>query len=288
MKKLIPVISLGMVMSVQANPDVASREYKLMLQSQQFTYGAEASNVSSFLQQAEAAIESAISRDVIGSEYLAKVRDVKFFDTPGSCELDRLGYAFRERVENGESEVTLKFRSPDRYIADFEDLSASGSQAETKLEEDIGISPDSGFKVIYGHSTTIPNTRNINEMKDINSLFPGFDQEYGFNNSLDLAVVGDLNIHERVYKGRVIDLGQFDAEISVTLWYKGAPTGTEHPLVAEVSFKYEDSSADYTQKVVSRAKLAFEALQELGTWTDPESKTKTRFVYEYAADFCGN
>ncbi len=257
-----------------------------MLKTSEFAYNTEAADVDAFLDDAELAIEAAISRNVSGSESLTKVRDVMFYDTDGSCQLRELGYSFRERIDNGDSEVTLKFRSPDRYIADFEDLSASSGQAETKLEADVGISSTETFKVVYGHSTKAPNTRTINNMEDINVSFPGFDSDYGFSNSTALDLVGNLTVREHVYKGVMIDLGQHDAEISVTLWYNGAPSGSQVPLVVEVSFKYEDSSADYTKAVVNRARDAFFALQSLSAWTDPASKTKTAFVYDYDSSFC--
>jgi hypothetical protein len=285
-KKIIfPFLMLGSL-PVMANPDVTSREYKLMLDPDGFAYNTEYSDVATFLSAAETAVENAISRNVTGSHYLAKTRDVMLYDTDGSCQLKSNGYSFRERIENGDSEVTLKFRSPDRYISDFEDLSASSGAAETKLEADIGASSTTSFKVVYGHSTTVPNTRNINEMEDINDQFPGFDNDYGFSNSTALDLVGNLSIREHVYKGLEIDLGQFDAKISVTLWYNGVPSGAQVPVVAEVSFKYEDSSADYTQAVVRRAEAAFYALQGLTSWVDPNSKTKTQFVYEYNSGFC--
>lgn len=269
-----------------ANPDVSSREYKLILDAANFQYNSEATTVASFINDVDATIESAINRDVTGTASLSKIRDVRFFDVDGDCTLKHLGYSFRERVENGNSEVTLKFRSADRYIADFENLSATHSQAEEKLEADIGINSISSFAVVYGHSTKAPNTRTINQMDDINDQFPGFDNDYGLSNNTPLSLVGNLSIRERVYKGVIIDLGSIDAEISVTLWYNGIPSGSATPLVAEVSFKYEDSSADYTKKVVNRAKVAFDALQSLNAWTDPASKTKTRFVYDYDASFC--
>ena len=271
---------------VLANPDVISREYKLMLDNQRFDYASELSQVSSLLADAETAVEAAISRSVSGTPSLAHARTVRFFDSTPDCDLRRLGYSFRERVENGQSEVTLKFRGPDRYIADFEDVSSSTSGAETKLESDVGATSGIPFKVVYSHSTKAPNTRTINEVKDINVTYPGFETDYALADNLPLSAVGYLTIGERVYKGVFIDLGQFDAEFSVTLWYQGTPSGPQVPLVAELSFKYADSSADYTRKVVNRAKTAFEALQGLSNWTAPDSQTKTAFVYAYSANFC--
>ncbi|ARU59527.1 hypothetical protein OLMES_5547 [Oleiphilus messinensis] len=113
-----------------------------------------------------------------------------------------------------------------------------------------------------------------------------FEDHYGFSDSTSLTQVGNLTIEERVYKGTTIDLGSFDADVSLTLWYNGTPSGSQTPVVAEISFKYEDSNASYSRKVVNRAKTAFEAIQNLTTWTDPNSKTKTRFVYDYDTNFC--
>lgn len=287
MKTLLSTTAIVLLANTAyANPDVTSREYKLMLDASVFQYSTEASDVNAFLDDAETAIEAAISRNVSGSESLTKVRDVTFFDTDGDCDLRNRGYSFRERVESGNSEVTLKFRSPDRYISDFEDLSATSGQAEEKLESDIGATSSSDFSVVYGHSTKAPNTRTINRMDDINDQFPGFNTDYGLNDLLVLDPVGNVTVREHVYEGRTIDLGSIDADIDVTLWYDSVPSGTQVPVVVEVSFKYADASADYTKKVVNRAKLAFEALRTLTSWTDPNSKTKTAWVYDSDPTFC--
>jgi hypothetical protein len=283
------ILTLGVLLSTNtafANPDVISREYKLMLQTSNFNYGNEFSQVDSLMLAAESAIEQAISRDVNGSLYLDHDRTVQFFDTSGSCTLKSLGYSFRERIENNDSEITLKFRSPDRYIADFEDLSADSGQAETKLESDVGRSSEQAVKIVYSHSTTAPNTRNLNNMEDINVSFPGFEDGYNLSDTLTLSSVSGLNIKEHVYKGWIIDLGSFDADIAVTLWYPTNATSTTAPWVAELSFKYKDNAADYSRKVVNRALASFLALEDLTTWVDTLSQTKTQFVYNHQSSFC--
>lgn len=195
-------------------------------------------------------------------------------------------YIFRDRIESGQSEVTLKFRSADPYIADFENLSASSNQAETKLEADIGAKVDNALSIVYGNSTTAPNTRTINNVEDINVHFPGFDTDYGIADSTALSLVSNLSIHERVYDGGVIDLGSIDADVSITFWYSSVPTPSQKPVAVEVSFKYEDSSADYTKAVVNRAKQSFDAMQTLSSWNSTSSVTKTQYVYSYNPSFC--
>lgn len=280
------VSALLLPMAALANPDVTSREYKLLLNPANFTSATEAAKVNDYFTSFTSAVESAIARDVSGSLTLDKTRTVKFYDSPGTCLLDSLGYIFRERITSGQSEVTLKFRSWDPYISDFEDLSGSSSQAETKLEADIGSKAGIPYAIVYGHSTTEPNTRNLNEFEDINVHFPGFDSNYGMPDSTSLALVGNLSIHERVYNGGVIDLGSIDAEVSMTLWYTSAPSGSTEPAIVEVSFKYEDISADYTKAVVNRAEQAFAAMKELTSWNSTSSTTKTQWVYGYNPNFC--
>ncbi|MDQ6954246.1 MAG: hypothetical protein Q9M20_02250 [Mariprofundaceae bacterium] len=280
---LVCVLTSGLA---SANPDVTSREYKLMLKTSQFNYLSESSNVDALMQSAKLAIQTAIQRNVTGTPILVKNRDIHFFDTLSSCTLKSLGYSFRERIENGLSEVTLKYRSPDRYISDFENLSASTSSAKTKLESDIGANTSNNFKVLYSHSTTEKNTRTLNNIKDINKHFPGFASNYGLSNTLPLTLVGYTSIREHVYRNVMIDLGQFTAEISVTLWYEGVPISSQAPLVAEISFKYADKSASYTNKVVNRAQKSFVALRGLSAWIDPNSQTKTAFLYSRFPGFC--
>lgn len=280
------VVGFTFIGSVQANPDVTSREYKLMLDASLFSYTTEYSDVQDLMADVKTVVEAAINRNVSGTAQLTHDRQVEFFDTQGSCVLNNINYAFRERIESGQSEVTLKFRSPDRYISDFEDLSSSTSGAETKLEADVGVSADNNFKFQYGHSTTAGNSRTINRMDDIHAHFPGFASNYGFSDSTSLSVVSNLTLSERVYKNVFIDLGQFDAEFSITLWYIGSPSQNTTPAVAEISFKYADSSANYTKKVVNRARDAFISIQGLSQWVDTNAQTKTRFVYQYDPSFC--
>lgn len=272
--------------AAQANPVETSREYKLLLDPSHFSYTNQSATANRYLSDAKQAIGNAISRNVSGTWVLTKQRQVAFYDTPSSCQLRQLGYVFRDRVSAGHSEVTLKFRSPDRFIANFEDLSSANNQAETKLEADISMATDNAMRIIYSHSTTTANTRTLNDMADVNSHFSGFADDYGLNDNLTLAKVGGLTINEYVFEGSVIDLGSIDASLELTLWYASAPSASQQPVIAEVSFKYKDPDSHYTAKVVQRAKLALEAMAQLNTWNSTNSVTKTAFVYTVDPMFC--
>lgn len=269
-----------------ANADVTSREYKQLLDPIHFTYSSESADVANYFNVIKANISNAIGRSVNGSLSLNKNRQVAFYDSPSSCVLRSNGYVFRQRSYPNSNEVTLKYRSSDRFISGFEDLSSATNGAETKLEADIGFSNGDNYKVVYSHSTTVPNTRTLNDFKDIHSHFPGFADNYGYSDNLQLAVVGDIHVTEHVFKGAEIDLGSIDAELSVTIWYLGQPSAAQRPMLVEASFKIEDSSATYTQKVVQRAKLALQQLQAVQSWNAIDNTSKTQRIYNAAGNFC--
>ncbi|GAA5561700.1 MULTISPECIES: hypothetical protein [Acinetobacter] len=202
-----------------ASPKVTSREYKVLLDAMNFNYGNEASNINSYFTVAKTAIENQISRNVTGAMTFDTQREIRFYDTQGSCTLKNMGYSFRERIENGTKEVTLKYRGYDHYIADFKDLTSNVSGAKTKLEDDITRKDNLSFLVVASKSTTVPTSRTINDFEDINILFSGFKNDYNFSNSQVLNQVSSLTIYERKYAGATIDLGEFDADLELSLWY---------------------------------------------------------------------
>lgn len=277
----------SLIQTAYANPQTTSREYKVLLNPDNFGYSNEANNVNQYFSSAKNAIENKISRNVTGFLSFDGSRQVKFYDTHGSCTLNHLGYIFRERIENGKSEVTLKYRGYDPFIADFEDLSSSVSGAKTKFEDDITGKPSQPFALISSKSTTAKNTRNIQQFSDLQALFPGFANNYSYSANQSLNLVSNLNITEREYSGAVVDLGEFDADMELTLWYNGTPNNNSKPIAVEISFKYEDANANYTKKVVNRAANALVALNNMSNWTASGStKTKTQLVYQYQSNFC--
>lgn len=110
---------------------VISREYKIMLQADKFV-GAKQhvlEQAGAFWQSFKQVIED-FGIDTHGNlDTIKKRRVIRFYDakapcSPGSTDAvfrlrDCNGYVFRERKEldDGDREVTLKFRHPDRFIA---------------------------------------------------------------------------------------------------------------------------------------------------------------------------
>ncbi|WP_081310447.1 hypothetical protein [Pseudoalteromonas luteoviolacea] len=207
MKHLLIFLTLVAPLKLLAAPTIDSKEYKVMLSAAYFSKINEHHRVNQVFNEVADLTFSATSKPLLGTSYLSKVRQVRFYDVAHACTLNTLGYIFRERIENDSSEITLKYRHVDSYLSGFEDVSSQHNEAKTKLEADFSIANSGVWKVVYGHSTKVPNSRNINEVKDINKHFAGFESTYELPDSTPLRLVSGLTVNERVYEGYTVDLG---------------------------------------------------------------------------------
>ena len=170
---------------------VISREYKVMLRARPF-HGTEDSvllRAGRFWHDFNRANQELILGSDGGLDKIKKRRKIRFFDTPGHL-LRRNDYVFRERVgHSGSREVTLKFRHPDRYVAQGRDMAAAkANRGNTKFEQDI----KPPFQKLYSFSTTqkIADDKNLNNMDDPGRLYPGLPKKldgYDRNEALEIA-----------------------------------------------------------------------------------------------------
>jgi hypothetical protein len=264
---------------------VISREYKLM-----FKPGLFPGDTDAVLAQAArfwddyVEILGDLMRGVDGSlDRVKHRREIRFFDTE-----DRLlrcsDYAFRERidVDKGQREVTLKFRHPDRYIAQGRDLDAANDDdSETKLEEDI----KPPFLKLYSYSTKQPidDELRLENLGVVADLYPGLRHDLdGFDADLALKTVGGFTAREAVIDGGGLIIGKDEgeeAECALVVWHG---EDDDQPVVAEFSYKYGDEHERYGKKVAARAYEAFELVQTMDDWRDKESLTKTAYIYSLA------
>jgi hypothetical protein len=264
---------------------VISREYKVMLRAPRFA-GDEAALLrcaGEFWRDFEQAIGS-VALDTDGDlDTVTDRRTIRFYDT-ADRRLNRQSYIFRERVslETGDREATLKFRHVDRYVAQDRRMEARQADAgRAKFEEDI----KPPFVTLYSFSTTQPisGDRNLNKLEDVAQLFADVaDSLDEFDEDAELQVVNGFTARELVVKGgrfRLDARPERDAECALIIWYDH-DGDARAPVVAEYSFKYGDDEEEYTRKMAQRAHAVFDALQErLAAWLDPESMTKTAYVY---------
>lgn len=267
---------------------VNSHEYKLLLNPELFSGNTEirATSVSRYWDQLEKLIENgSIERETSGNLSLKKSRRIIFYDVEKSCDLFNAGYIFRERINNGKREVTLKYRSTDKLIASRKNMEGSKSKNKSKFEEDLAAP----FTSKYSYSTKqkVGKNKNLNKLRDAIKLYPGLANE-NFDGSLPLKKVGNLTVSEYLYKKAYVDLGALESQFSLTLWYNET-VSTTLPITAEISFKYKNKNKGSGNKVAARSKSLFQAMQKdprVAVWNTKNSLSKTATVYQYDNTFC--
>lgn len=276
------VLGLSLALSGVAQADVpTSREYKVLLSPSLFANQPKnASNA--YLADLKAALASSgFDRTISGTFAKNDERTVRFFDSPGTCELRAQSYSFRERVDS-KRESTLKFRSTSQSAAAGVTIKGSESNASSKFEVDTTASV-----VAYSRSTKqdFSNSKNLNKLKDVKDLYPTATG-LSVTGDAPLTVVSGLTIYEKTYDGATSDLGQQAAEFSVSLWYLNANATT--PAVAEASFKVEEKNGDFTTKVTQRSELVFTTMTQMASWVAPTATPKTTWVYQYNPSYCNS
>lgn len=256
-------------------PKVVSREYKIMMDHRLFADRKPA--IDSFLAELKSLAEQ-VGTGYGSAELKTRKREIVFMDTQDSTILLN-GLVLRRRtdMESGQVEYTLKYRSPDRYLAAAARIEpADSKKGRIKLEEDIG----SPFRIQFSHSGTVAGPKSVpSTLKDAAEIFPGLAELQRDGEpcpaSTRLYAVNAMTMFERVVKGPTLEFGSTKAEVALILWSNGE---SGRPQVAEFSFRYEDLDENYQEASVRKAKQLFEALQRLD-WFMPEGKTKTQFAY---------
>jgi hypothetical protein len=265
------------------NQRVSRREYKVILEAEKFT-GKE----QELLQAADkfwSNLKKAISVFVVGADgrlnNIQKGQTIRFYDTD-TCRLHRNDYIFRERSDIGgqKREVTLKFRHPDRYIAQDRNMDTKDSnKGETKFEEDI----KRPFLTLYSFSTTleIASSKNLNKMKDLVGLFPDLENKLEhYNKDEQIDRVGNFTAIELVITGGNLQISKspkVESECVLVVWYDN-DGDHEEPVVVEFSFRYGDKDGTYGGEIAKRHCNVFMELNRL-KWINRTSLTKTAYIY---------
>src|SRR5262245_5078983 len=131
---------------------VSSREYKVMLQAPKFA-GTQKQLLATARQlwsDFARAVDPHVFKADGALDTIDKQRLIVFLDSQAQ-HLRAGGYIFRVRcaLDGSQPEVTLKFRHPDRYVAESRQMKCRRLRAETKFEEDI----KAPFVSLYSSST---------------------------------------------------------------------------------------------------------------------------------------
>lgn len=262
---------------------VISREYKLVLKADKFS-GDESSilqHAQSFWSELTKLVPPDLGTIVGMPDTIDSRREIRFYDTK-DVMLNKSSYIFRERTEqpDGGTEVTLKFRHPDRYISQDRNMTPRKLAGKTKFEEDI----KAPFLKLYSYSTTVPVSEETKrgKVKHIIKLYPGLAEKIAADlHEENIAVVNDMTIQEIVVTGASVGFGrnaEEEAECAFIVWYG---SGEKHPMIVEFSFRYGNKKERYSGAAAQCAYTLFLLIQhQMKHWISTDDATKTGFVFD--------
>lgn len=290
------------------------REFKLMLKAELF---ADADHLEETAESFRSDLKSALDALHVGirKKLTAKnQRDVRFLDT-SSHQLKQNGFVLRERLEetSGIRQLTLKCRNENMDFVLGRTISASWPMDETEQPEadDIQSSPvkekmetdiKPPFQTLHSFSSTVEGVGELvradratannvlqlgqGRMPNLGAadiLYPGLAARLtGFDADAPLGVVGTFTAREVLLKGTKMKLAGDEQNCALVVWYD-KHSGGAAPRLVEFSFHCDDPSGAFSNEKAHLAESAFKVVQEMANWTNPDSPTKTGYVYTRAA-----
>ena len=216
---------------------------------------------------------------------IEKRRLIVFLDSDAQL-LRANGYIVRVRRALGgrRADITLKFRHPDRYVAESRRLKDRRARTTSKFEEDIKAPFASFYSLSF--CGEVSSKRNPSTVGDVVLFFPGLEKRFDAAEATQrVTEVNGLTSRELVITGGSLQIDsnlKTYAECALIVWYDENGSNTA-PVAVEFSYRYGDAAEKYRGRSARRAHDVFQVLQnDLGSWVDPNSRTKTALVYEYS------
>lgn len=293
-----------------SNRQVTSREYKLLLNPERFRARPEGTqafwNLLVFLaeQQGIKAISKKEDDDKKDDpphrwvQYL----DTRAFELQRQCAIVRLRY----EPEKKSHKVTLKYRSPDRYLVAGSDLSCNRKveKDDLKFEEDILPPFVSKFSASVSFKSDDPvafvadadQIRPDMRLSHLISLFPGL-QALDIPAETPIYPANGFKAYEVMQYIGKLKLADTKLKAALTHWY-AQKNEDDYPLMTEFSFDYDlpeaksdsdasskdaphpDSLEQFPLALVRGAHQLFTSLQDYTAWLAPSGTTKTALAFE--------
>ncbi|HET7463921.1 MAG TPA: hypothetical protein VFJ82_21880 [Longimicrobium sp.] len=275
--------------------EITSREYKLLLSTTRFRERDSVADEwlelvkraigragATLLSQKELEEEQAKAKGKKPDEWpgkqpeawIEKERETSFLDTRDDS-LRNQGWILRLRRKGKGTDVTVKFRCPDRLLSALKDAS-SPEGGKQKFEEDV-VPP---FGSQYSRSNTLedrPDGALPKTVAEAASLFPTLGT-LGIIAQTPLETVGGLVVNEIARRVGGFRFGGGPIlEMSHTFWYVG-DTRDRFPMVAEFSFEFAPKGGDFPPETVAGASRVYHELQQQAGWLDVAGTTKSSLV----------
>ncbi|MGH7985183.1 MAG: hypothetical protein ACREQX_02710 [Candidatus Binataceae bacterium] len=269
------------------HPDtIQYREYKLLLKSSHFTKGAHFHKFWKITRHAAGALGVPLRKR--GKEMETHLREVLFFDTPLHFRLYNSNFILRRRtfykhgMPQPNHELTLKFRHPDRAVAEAVDVRPLLPCDNTvKFKEEVLLARDKigGMRFVYSHGCELdtPNTILSQSFESILQVFPAL-QRTGAKIKTALAVVNDIAIEEVLVNMGELDFGgRMVAKATLAIWRNRV---TQEHLLGEYSYQIKFPALETLRdKPRELSEAFFLKLQESAAEWIELGTTKTALVY---------
>jgi hypothetical protein len=278
-----------------ASSEITSREYKLLLSTTRFRDRNSVADEwlelvqraigrvgGTLLSQRELEAEQAKARgetpdawpDKQPDAWIEKKRNTSFLDTRDASFRNQ-GWILRLRRKSKRTDVTVKFRCPDRLLSALRDAS-SPLGGEHKFEEDV-VPP---FSSQYSRSNTLEDQKDDALPATVDqaaALFPALGT-LGIIAQTPLETVGGLVVNEVARRVGGFRIGDGPIlEMSHTFWYVGN-TENHYPMVAEFSFEFAADDGVFPPPTVEGASKVYHELQQQAGWLDVAGTTKSALV----------
>lgn len=278
-----------------ASSEITSREYKLLLSTTRFrnrnavpdewlelVQRAVGRAGGTILSQRELEAEQAKAEGKEPDEWpekqpeawIEKKRKTSFLDTRDDGFRNQ-GWILRLRRKAKRTDVTVKFRCPDRLLSALQDASSPLGGKE-KFEEDV-VPP---FSSQYSRSNTLEDQKDDALPATVDqaaALFPALGR-LGIIAQTPLETVGGLVVNEVARRVGGFRFGGGPIlEMSHTFWYVG-DTENHYPMVAEFSFEFAPGDGVFPPATVEGASKVYHELQQQAGWLDVAGTTKSALV----------
>jgi hypothetical protein len=266
---------------------VQYREYKLILRPDRFTSLDRLHEFSKLVCAAAKTAGAGVARGAAGENVL---REVVFYDTP-RFDLYESSFILRQRSQHrdgwpvGDSELTLKFRHPERDAAARIDVRPVTRHAfRIKFKEEVlpATGRGGGMRSLYSHNVvlTLPPEHLKRDVERAARVFPALERLLAHTGPLE--VVQRARITEVLDEVGVLDFGHgLTAKATVALWR----TGVVGPsLVGELAYQCKFAcDSDVHAKARKRADALYAQLRAAARGWLALGVTKTRVVYGLGA-----
>jgi len=262
---------------------VLSRECKMLLLPEKFADMKPALKDFWHIVEKVGSAQGLKIKKIDGSDREYTKREVSYLDTE-KFDLYKNSYILRRRVEDGDIDITLKFRNPDVIVSSKADVCPRPKcSGKTVMEEDVVVKGEIFEHMFSKSGKTILSSDPEATIGSYSAVYPGI-MRLGLPEKTQLRVVNGVKIKEiGVEYGNICLTKNITAKASFAIWYV---EGEDAVFAAEFSYKYKYKDSPSKRELTLAHEVSDEFFRKLRDgaklWI-ATGLTKTGMVYKFNA-----